>query len=87
MDRELHQLISDIYGTVGDGSRWTNVLNRFAKHIGAYGCIISEIDGIAGDRQIVTPYMSSNFKQEKVNAYLKVYSANEFIDQNKYELL
>jgi DNA-binding CsgD family transcriptional regulator len=87
MDDDLHKLISEIYAIVGDGRRWTNVLDRFAWHIGAYGCIISEIDGIAGDRQIVTPYMSSNFDQDKINAYLKVYSDTEFKDQKRYEIL
>ena len=87
MDEDFHQLIGDIYATVADGKRWTLVLNRFARYINAYGCIISEIEGVAGNRVITTPYMSSNFKQENIDAYLSKHSDHEFKDQQRYEML
>ena len=85
--KKISEFIPRIYDTIADPGLWPEVLDRFADHVGARGCIVFEWRGEGPDRQLSGTMMSSAYEPEKLFQYLSVFSAFEAEDQDRFEML
>ena len=76
------QLILDVYDTIVEPTKWTDVLDRLAHIVGASGLIMFNMDSDeAEDTPLVPTYITSNYDAKMVADYLKTYSRLETADQ------
>lgn len=79
------RLILDIYDTVLDPSKWTDVLDRVAHAVGARGCMIFELDDPLGKGgRLRAPHISSRYKRDAVEEYIKAFTELELEDQEVF---
>ena len=84
---EARDFVLEIYDTVADQSRWPGVLEKFSDKVGARGCIIFEWADDGAERRLFAPHMSALYEQEKLEAYLSAFHAQEAEDQDRFEEL
>jgi DNA-binding CsgD family transcriptional regulator/PAS domain-containing protein len=84
MNADDIDLISKIYDTALDPSRWPDLMLRIAHKLGAAGSFVFELRLDNEVPQITSRIFSSNYKPEIVSYYLKQFNDQEISDQGRF---
>lgn len=86
MSRDIAEqdLILKIYDTVADPASWPSMLDEISHYLNAQGAFIFEMEGFGDDRLLRAPYFSTGYSLEAVSEYLRLHTAQELRDQDRF---
>ena len=85
MGNRLNDLILQIYECATEAQLWPEVMDQLKDHFRARGCILFEWEDSLGSRVLHAPILTTNYKREALEQYMRDYGHLEEEDQNIYE--
>ena len=80
-DREIEQLVRDVYDTVLDQGRWPDLLDRIARAVAARGITLLEVENTSAARSIKVMQHSSTYVPHRLDHYYARFLDEELADQ------